>query len=151
MRFPIDSPFVRQLSMNRLTPLVAFTLAAMMLGASVPEHPIVGDAPATLESLVTGPAMCSDGTTVIQDDECPEWVTIREVHPDGTIERTSCRIQDEYNEVDWDWVMIPTPVSPIPVPVPVPVTGEARCDYGDCGDYARDDLTGEGGGGGTDS
>ncbi|MYG81158.1 MAG: hypothetical protein F4187_05040 [Gemmatimonadetes bacterium] len=129
--------------------LVSLALVVMMLGASVPEHPVVGDAPTPPESYATGPVMCADGTLAIQEDECPEWVTLRRVHPDGTIERTSCKIEDEYNEVvDWDWIIIPTPIFPIPVPIPVT---EARCNYGDCGDYARDDLIGEAGGGGTDS
>ena len=116
--------------------LVSLALVVMMLGASMPEHPVVGDAPAPPESYVTGPVMCADGTLAIQEDECPEWVTLRVEAPDGTIYRFTCKFVEEDTRMSgMRFIFIPF----FPYVISIPEFTDT-CDYGDCGEYDLDDL-----------
>lgn len=96
-----------------------------------------------------GPFICADGSVVLQEDECPEWYTVREVGPDGTIYRRTCKLRDEDRRIaGWDWILIP---GPIPIPVPIPEM-ELWCDYGPlCGEVRHDEANEGIGSGGTDS
>lgn len=115
--------------------LVSLALVVMML-AAVPEHPVIGDASAPLESYVTGPVMCADGTLAIQEDECPERITIRVEAPDGTIYRFTCKLVEEDTRVSGvRFIYIPF----FPYVIPIPEFTDT-CDYGDCGEYDLDDL-----------
>lgn len=91
------------------------------------------------------PAMkaCSDGTRVPQDEDCPERIVRRAVGDDGTIYRESCPLEDQdFGITGWNIVVIRA--FP-PIVFPVPEYG-IICDYGECGKYPLEDLTGGGGG-----
>ena len=129
-----------------------FTTAMLTAGLLVLAAPLAAATeavPPPPDPAVTEFTVCADGSVVALEEECPEWVTLRRVLPDGTIVRRSCRLQAESRDiVDWDWVLIPTPIGHVPIPIPVT---EVQCHYGKCGDYRRDDLIGDGGPAGNDS
>lgn len=84
---------------------------------------------------------CSDGTMVMQDEDCPDSIVYRGVGDDGTIYRVTCPLEEQrFGVTGWDIVVIPFP----PIIIPVPEFG-IICDYGDCGTYSLEQLTGGGG------
>ena len=85
---------------------------------------------------------CNDGTVVMQDEDCPDTITFRHEGDDGTIYRETCPLQDEgVGVTGWRIGLVPH----FPFIVISPEFG-IICDYGPCGSYALEDLTGGGGG-----
>lgn len=84
---------------------------------------------------------CSDGAVVMQDEDCPDKITLRHVSDHGSIYRRTCPLQDQrIGLTGWTIALVPLP----PFVIPVPEFGIV-CDYGRCGTYPLEDLVGDGG------
>lgn len=114
--------------------LFALTLISVSMMAFTRPPADVSELPAT--------KTCNDGTVVMQDEDCPDSYTRRAVGDDGTIYRETCPLQDQgVGVTGWNIIVITFP----PMVIPVPEFGIV-CDYGLCGKYPLEHLTGGGGG-----
>ena len=116
--------------MKKLFALALVSVSMMAFTVPPPEVPNV-------------PAMkaCGDGAVVMQDEDCPESVILRGQGDDGNIYRLRCPLEEQrIGMTGVRLVILPF----FPFILPVPEFG-IICDYGDCGTYPLEYLTGGGG------